>query len=133
MRRTAWTQSGTLPHALRQINSRTDQRRYAEAINARQRIRGTAEETGRARTCRAPSGSLDGGISMAKKFPLHPKHPERICWGCDRYCPTDALACGNGSDRTMHPAELLGDDWYTVGNWDLEDSEEKTVATTTAG
>ncbi|MGN6661313.1 MAG: DUF3079 domain-containing protein, partial [Achromobacter mucicolens] len=24
---------------------------------------------------------------MAKKFPLHPKHPERICWGCDRYCP----------------------------------------------
>ncbi|WP_366617414.1 DUF3079 domain-containing protein [Achromobacter ruhlandii] len=40
---------------------------------------------------------------MAKKFPLHPKHPERICWGCDRYCPTDALACGNGSDRTMHP------------------------------
>ena len=54
---------------------------------------------------------------MSKKFPLHPKHPERICWGCDRYCPTDALACGNGSDRTMHPAELLGDDWYTVGDW----------------
>ncbi|HFQ9482020.1 TPA: DUF3079 domain-containing protein, partial [Pseudomonas aeruginosa] len=23
---------------------------------------------------------------MAKKFPLHPSHPERICWGCDRYC-----------------------------------------------
>ncbi|MBQ1657017.1 MAG: DUF3079 domain-containing protein, partial [Rhodocyclaceae bacterium] len=21
---------------------------------------------------------------MAKKFPLHPKHPERICWGCDK-------------------------------------------------
>ncbi|ALX85326.1 hypothetical protein A7P25_06585 [Achromobacter xylosoxidans] len=62
---------------------------------------------------------------MAKKFPLHPKHPERICWGCDRYCPTDALACGNGSDRTMHPAELLGDDWYTVGNWGLDDDEDK--------
>ncbi|MBS0174921.1 MAG: DUF3079 domain-containing protein, partial [Nitrospira sp.] len=23
---------------------------------------------------------------MAKKFPLHPKNPERICWGCDKYC-----------------------------------------------
>ena len=32
----------------------------------------------------------------------------------------DAMACGNGSDRSMHPAELLGDDWYTVGNWGLE-------------
>ena len=26
----------------------------------------------------------------------------------------------HGSDRSMHPAELLGDDWYTVGNWGLE-------------
>ena len=48
---------------------------------------------------------------MAKKFPLHPKHPERICWGCDKYCPADDLACGNGSDRTQHPIELLGEDW----------------------
>ncbi|QTQ33850.1 putative protein DUf3079 [Aromatoleum bremense] len=61
---------------------------------------------------------------MAKKFPLHPKHPERICWGCDKYCPTDSLACGNGSGRTMHPAEMLGDDWYTYGDWDLEPAEE---------
>lgn len=59
---------------------------------------------------------------MAKKFPLHPKHPERICWGCDKYCPTDQLRCGNGSGRTQHPAELLGDDWYTWGDWDLEDA-----------
>jgi hypothetical protein len=49
---------------------------------------------------------------MAKKFPVHPKHPERICWGCDKYCPVDSLGCGNGSDRTQHPIELLGDDWY---------------------
>lgn len=34
---------------------------------------------------------------MAKKFPLNPPHPERICWGCDRYCPADSLACGNGA------------------------------------
>lgn len=49
---------------------------------------------------------------MAKKFPLHPSHPERICWGCDQYCSADARACGNGSDRTMHPMEVLGDDWH---------------------
>ena len=24
----------------------------------------------------------------------------------------DSLGCGNGSDRTQHPIELLGDDWY---------------------
>lgn len=54
---------------------------------------------------------------MAKKFPLNPSHPERICWGCDRYCPAESLACGNGADRTMHPAETLGDDWYEWGDW----------------
>jgi hypothetical protein len=57
---------------------------------------------------------------MAKKFPLHPKHPERICWGCDKYCPVDAMGCGNGSNRTQHPMELLGDDWYTIGDWGIE-------------
>lgn len=57
---------------------------------------------------------------MAKPFPLRPKHPERICWGCDRYCAANALACGNGSDRTMHPAEMLGDDWYLEGDWGIE-------------
>lgn len=48
---------------------------------------------------------------MAKKFPIKPLHPERICWGCDKYCPVDALACGNGSERTQHPVELFGEDW----------------------
>ena len=42
---------------------------------------------------------------------FHPKHPERICWGCDRYCPADDLSCGNGTIRTPHPIELLGEDW----------------------
>ncbi|MCJ0972963.1 DUF3079 domain-containing protein [Pseudomonas sp. PS1] len=54
---------------------------------------------------------------MAKKFPLNPPHPERICWGCDRYCPADSLACGNGADRTQHPAEMMGDDWYRYGDY----------------
>jgi hypothetical protein len=57
---------------------------------------------------------------MAKKFPLHPKHPERICWGCDKYCSVDDLRCGNGSGRTQHPAELLGDDWYEHGDWGID-------------
>ena len=53
---------------------------------------------------------------MAKTFPLHPKHPERICWGCDQYCASADMKCGNGSGRTQHPAELLGEDWYTFGD-----------------
>ena len=40
-----------------------------------------------------------------------PAHPERICWGCDKYCPADDLACGNGTIRAPHPCELFGDDW----------------------
>ena len=46
-----------------------------------------------------------------QKVPLHPSNPERICWGCDKYCPADSLACGNGTIRTLHPSELFGDDW----------------------
>lgn len=48
---------------------------------------------------------------MAKRFPIALAHPERVCWGCDLYCPADDLRCGNGSDRTQHPAELMGPDW----------------------
>lgn len=53
---------------------------------------------------------------MAKKSLLHPVYPERICWGCDKYRSTDALGCDNGSGRMQHPAELLGDDWYELGD-----------------
>lgn len=59
---------------------------------------------------------------MAKNFPLDPKHPERICWGCDRYCPAQSLACGNGSGRVMHPAETQGEHWYE--HWGIEPSPE---------
>ena len=48
---------------------------------------------------------------MVKKFPTRPAHPERICWGCDKYCAADDLACGNGTIRTLHPVELFGRDW----------------------
>jgi len=43
--------------------------------------------------------------------PLHPRFPERVCWGCDRHCPADDLACGEDKMRALHPSELLGDDW----------------------
>jgi len=55
------------------------------------------------------------------KAPLNPPHPERTCWGCNRYCPADSLACGNGTIRTMHPVELFGEDW-------LEWSTRRTAA-----
>lgn len=48
---------------------------------------------------------------MASRLPERPKHPERVCWGCDFYCPEDDLRCGNGTIRTPHPIELFGDDW----------------------
>jgi Protein of unknown function (DUF3079) len=50
------------------------------------------------------------------RLPLRPAHPERVCWGCDKYCPADDLACGNGTIRTAHPCELFGDDWL---EWSL--------------
>lgn len=55
---------------------------------------------------------------MAKNFPLKSKHPERICWGCDRYCAAWELACGNGSGRTQHPFEQLGEQWSL--EWNIE-------------
>jgi hypothetical protein len=48
-----------------------------------------------------------------------PRSPERVCWGCEKYCPADDLACGNGTIRTPHPCELFGHDW-------LEWSESRT-------
>ena len=45
------------------------------------------------------------------RLPLHPKRPENICWGCDRFCPAADLYCGNGTIRAPHPAELFGEDW----------------------
>ena len=42
---------------------------------------------------------------------LHPAHPERVCWGCDRLCAAGDLGCANGTIRTPHPSELFGDDW----------------------
>ncbi|WP_241093221.1 DUF3079 domain-containing protein [Xanthomonas bonasiae] len=66
--------------------------------------------------------NMQRGRSMAKPFPLQPAHPERICWGCDRYCAAADLACGNGSGRVMHPIELQGEHWYLL--WGIEPEPE---------
>lgn len=57
---------------------------------------------------------------MTKRFPTHPARPERVCWGCDRYCAADAMNCGNGAERTQHPIELFGADW---AQWGLDPFE----------
>ena len=59
--------------------------------------------------------------------PLNPKFPERVCWGCDKYCRADALACGNGTIRTPHPCELFGDDWLEWSN-ERRRASRKTVS-----
>ncbi|MCC7463879.1 MAG: DUF3079 domain-containing protein [Gammaproteobacteria bacterium] len=48
---------------------------------------------------------------MARKIPINPAHPERICWGCEKYCARDDMACGNGTERTPHPVEIFGEGW----------------------
>lgn len=62
---------------------------------------------------------------MAKKFPVNPAHPERTCWGCDRYCAADAMICGNGTERTQHPVETFGEGWE---GWGLDPVDTKVVS-----
>ena len=62
--------------------------------------------------------------AMSRKFPANPPHPERNCWGCDRFCAADALICGNGSERTQHPSEMFGEDWL---DWDTAATAETQV------
>ena len=49
----------------------------------------------------------------ASGAPLGPKHPERICWGCNNYWLETDLACGSGTIGTPDPIELFGQDWLT--------------------
>ena len=55
-------------------------------------------------------------MTTKKRFPTTPANPERLCWGCDRYCAADNMLCGNGSDRTQHPVELWGAGWREWGS-----------------
>ena len=64
---------------------------------------------------------------MAKKFPIHPAHPERTCWGCDRYCAVDQMICGNGTERTQHPIETFGEGWEREGLDPLRPAQDATA------
>ena len=66
------------------------------------------------------------------KIPLHPKNPERICWGCPLYCRADDMRCGNGTIRTQHPVELFGEDWleWEAGAAEPSNESDKLVQIT---
>ena len=53
---------------------------------------------------------MDGKFTTPR-IPLNPPHPERVCWGCNKFCAAHDLACGNGTIRAPHPVELFGEDW----------------------
>ncbi|MEZ4270747.1 MAG: DUF3079 domain-containing protein [Myxococcota bacterium] len=53
------------------------------------------------------------------RFPLRPKHPERVCWGCERYCSANDMACQK--ERSLHPIEIIGE---TCAN-NADDNENK--------
>jgi len=42
------------------------------------------------------------------------------------------LACGNGAERTLHPAEMLADDGYEHGDWGLAPAPPGTNEPSTA-
>lgn len=67
---------------------------------------------------------------MARHFPIHPANPQRICWGCDKYCAADSMACS--AERTPHLAELFGDDWqdWTPGCTPPEREPDNAVTAT---
>lgn len=53
-------------------------------------------------------------IVELKVSSIHPRHPERVCWGCEKLCPVNHLMCRE--TRAAHPAELFGDDWWEASN-----------------
>jgi len=63
-----------------------------------------------------------------RRLPTHPLHPERVCWGCDEYCPAHDLTCGKDTVRTPHPLELFGDDWDRAADTEVESEEDATRA-----
>lgn len=61
---------------------------------------------------------------------MQPSYPERICWGCEKYCSADDLACGNGTIRTPHPIELFGDNWL---DWSERSFRQTSCSSATSG
>ncbi|MGB4926907.1 MAG: DUF3079 domain-containing protein [Giesbergeria sp.] len=70
--------------------------------------------------CRLRANSQNAATGSARqswppRSSPRPQHPERVCRGCDLYCPVNDKRCGNGSDRAPHPAELFGEYWAQSG------------------
>ena len=59
------------------------------------------------------AGAREDYTWIVVRLPLRPGNPDRICWGCDKFCPADDMRCGNGTIRCPHPIEIFGDDWVT--------------------
>lgn len=68
--------------------------------------------------------------STVAKLPLLPKNPERVCWGCSKYCSDESLDCGNGAVRTQHPIEIFGDDWLEFSRYRANHPQRETGAAT---
>jgi hypothetical protein len=72
-------------------------------------------------TLRADSAGVSARLKLSV---LKPRNPERVCWGCDKYCRADDLGCANGTDRTPHPIELFGEDWLEWSEANAAQSEQ---------
>ncbi|HVU00543.1 MAG TPA: DUF3079 domain-containing protein [Polyangiaceae bacterium] len=73
---------------------------------------------------RSESRETRGGPHL----PVHPSHPERVCWGCEKLCPADDLSCGNGTERQQHPVELFGEGWEEWADWKRAPAESASTA-----
>ena len=90
----------------------------------------------RGRESRAPGGRASVhrightacNARVVPGYPTHPAHPERVCWGCDEYCPADDPSCGKDTVRTPHPVELFGDDWNRETESEADPVNETTHA-----
>lgn len=60
------------------------------------------------------------GERHGQELSRQPQAPRTNLLGMRPDCPVKSLACGNGSERTMHPAELFGEDWCVPGDWGIE-------------
>jgi len=56
--------------------------------------------------------------------PLFSAHPERVSWGYERRRPAKDFACGDGSERAMHPCAPFGAERYEAA---LRDDDEPSV------
>ena len=62
-------------------------------------------------------------MAAAKRFPQAPAHPERVCWGCDRYCPVNAMRCGKLGQQFVLKSKAAFEQLEFLG-YETADSKE---------